>query len=255
MRGWLHKTRLRLRALFQRKELDRDLEEEVAFHLAMREEKIRRDGIAPEEARYAARRQFGNTTNLKKRSREMWTFSAPEEFFHDLRHAARLLRNKPAFTAVAVLTLAVGIGSSSAVFSVVNSVLLKALPYRQEQRLVMVWETKLNEGRDHNVVSPANFIYWKEHNTVFEQMAAFFDDTSTLTGEGDPEEIPSQEISTNLFSLLGISPILGRDFSNEEGQRGHNHEVLLSMDCGSAALARSVVLSANSFVSMARVIS
>jgi putative ABC transport system permease protein len=228
MQGWLHKTLLRLKAIFRRKTLDRDLEEELAFHLAMREEEIRRGGIAPEESRYAARRQFGNTTNLKERSREMWTFSAPEEFFHDLRHAARLLRNKPAFTAVAVLTLAVGIGASSAVFSVVNSVLLKALPYRQEQRLVMVWETKLNEGRDHNVVSPANFIYWKEHNTVFEQLAAFFDDTSTLTGEGDPEEIPSQEISTNLFSLLGISPILGRDFSNEEGQRGDNHEVLLS---------------------------
>jgi putative ABC transport system permease protein len=228
MQGWLHKTLLRLKAIFRRRTLDRDLDDEVAFHLSMREEENRRAGIAPDEARYAARRQFGNTSSLKERTRQMWTFSSSEEFFHDLRHAARLLRNKPAFTAVAVLTLAVGIGSSSAVFSVVNSVLLKALPYRQEQRLVMVWETKPNEGRDHNVVSPANFMYWKEHNTVFEQLAAFFDDTSTLTGEGDPEEIPSQGISTNFFSLLGISPILGRDFSNEEGQRGQNHEVLLS---------------------------
>src|ERR1700730_12712797 len=218
MNGWLHKTRLRIKAIWNRPQLDRDLNDELAFHLAMREEENRRAGIAPEEARYAARRQFGNTSSLKERTRQMWTFNSSEEFFHDLRHAARLLRNKPAFTAVAVLTLAVGIGSSTAVFSVVNTVLLKALPYHQEQRLVMVWETKPNEGRDHNVVSPANFIYWKEHNTVFEQLAAFFDDTSTLTGEGDPEEIPSQGISTNFFSLLGISPILGRDFSNEEGQ-------------------------------------
>ncbi|HEY2548739.1 MAG TPA: ABC transporter permease, partial [Candidatus Acidoferrum sp.] len=158
----------------------------------------------------------------------MWTFNAMETLYRDLRHSMRLLRNKPAFTAVAVLTVAVGIGASSAVFSVVNSVLLKPLPYPHEQRLVMIWETKAREGRDHNVVAPANFLYWQEHNAAFEQLAAFFDDTSTLTGEGEPEEIPSQGISTNLFSLLGISPILGRDFSSEEGRQGRNHEVLLS---------------------------
>ncbi|MGB6886456.1 MAG: ABC transporter permease [Candidatus Acidiferrum sp.] len=225
---WRSKTWLRIKRLWKRSQLDRDLDDEVQFHLAMREEKNRRAGIDPEEAHYSAHRQFGNATNFKERSHDMWTFKTFEEFLQDLRHATRLLRNKPAFTAVAVLTLAVGIGSSSAVFSVVNSALLKALPYRQEQSVVMVWETKLREGRDHNVVSPANFIYWKEHSSAFEQMAAFFDDTSTLTGDGDPEEIPSQGISTNLFSLLGISPILGRDFSSDEGQPGHNHEVLLS---------------------------
>jgi len=228
MCGWLNELRLRIRSFWKRRQLDADLEDELAFHLDKREQANRATGMDAEEARYAAQRQFGNTMGLKERSREMWTFHALEELFQDLRHATRLLRNKPVFTAVAVLTLAVGIGSSSAVFSVVNSVLLRGLPYRQEQSLVMVWETKLNEGRDHNVASPANFIYWKEHNTTFEQMAAFFDDTSTLTGEGEPEEIPSQGISTNLFSLLGISPILGRDFSSEEGQRGHNHVVLLS---------------------------
>ncbi|MGH9740726.1 MAG: ABC transporter permease, partial [Candidatus Acidiferrum sp.] len=158
----------------------------------------------------------------------MWTFNFLETLYQDVRQAVRVLCNQPAFAAVAVFTLAVGIGSSSAVFSVVNSVLLKSLPYRQEQRLVMIWETKVHEGRDHNVVSPANFLYWQGHNTAFEQMAAFFDYTLTLTGEGEPDEIPSQGITTNLFSLLGVSPILGRDFSSDEGQRGHNNVVLLS---------------------------
>jgi len=225
---WQNKTWQRVKRLWKRSQLDRDLEEEVAFHLDMREEKNRHMGIDVEEARYAARRQFGNATNFKERSHDMWTFKTFEEFLQDLRHSARLLRYKPTFTAVAILTLAVGIGSSTAVFSIVNSALLRALPYRQEQRVVMIWETKPREGRDHNVVSPANFIYWKEHSTAFEQMAAFFDDTSTLTEGGDPEEIPSQGISTNFFSLLGISPILGRDFSSDEGKPGHNHEVLLS---------------------------
>lgn len=225
---WLNRTWLRLKAASKRRQLDRDLDDEVAFHLAMREEKNRVAGIDAEEARYSARRQFGNVNHAKERSREMWTFVWLETLWQDSRHALRVLRTKPAFTAVAVLTLAVGIGANSAVFSVVYAVLLKALPYRQEQRLVMIWETKANEGRDHNVISPANFLYWQENSQAFEQMAAFFDDTSTLTGEGEPEQIPSQGISTNLFSLLGVSPILGRDFSTDEGRRGHNHEVLLS---------------------------
>ena len=144
-----------------------------------------------------------------------------------MRFAYATLAKNPGFTAIAVLTLAIGIGANSAVFSVVNSVLLESLPYRAENRLVMVWEHNFRRGTDHNVVGPANFLYWKEHNNVFDQMAAFFDDTSTLTGEGEPEQIPSQGISTNLFSVLGISPILGRDFTSDEGAHGQNHVVLL----------------------------
>ena len=223
-----NRTWLRLKGLFKRRQLDRDLEDELAFHVARREQKNREAGMDDKEARYVARRQFGNMARAKERTREMWTFRMLEALWQDLRYTGRVLRTKPAFTAVAVLTLAVGIGANSAVFSVVYSVLLKTLPYSQEQRLVMIWETKANERRDHNVVSPANFLYWQEHRTAFEQIATFFDDTSTLTGEGEPEEIPSQGVSTNLFSLLGISPILGRDFSSDEGRRGHNHEVLLS---------------------------
>src|SRR5256884_127609 len=225
---WANKTWLRLKGLFKRRQLDRDLEDELAFHLAKSEQRNLETGMEANEARYAARRQFGNVSWTKQRSHEMWTFVSLESLAQDLRYALRMLRKSTAFSTVAILTLALGIGANSAVFSVVYSVLLKALPYRQEQRLVLIWETKANEGRDHNVVSPANFLYWQKHSTAFEQMATFFDDTSTLTREGEPEEIPSQGISTNLFSLLGISPMLGRDFSSDEGRRGHNHQVLLS---------------------------
>lgn len=252
---WLNRLRLRLIVLLKRRQLDRDLRDEFAFHLTMREEQNRERGVSADEARYAARREFGSTTGLQERTRDMWTFASLESFWQDARYALRVLRAKPAFTAVGVLTLAVGIGANSAVFSVVYSVLLKALPYRQEQRLVMIWETKANQGRDHNVVSPANFLYWRDHSICFEQMATFFDDTSTLTGEGDPEEIPSQGVSTNLFSLLGISPILGRDFSSDEGRRGQNHVVLLSYGLwqrrfGSdpAAVGKTIRLDGESFL-------
>jgi len=227
LRAFFNELRLRIESLLNRKQLDRDLEDELVHHLDMRAQKNREAGMNAEEARYAATRNLGNVTRLKEISREMWTLAWLETFWQDVRYAARVLGSKPAFTAVIVVTLATGIGANSAVFSVVNSVLLESLPYRQENQLAMVWETNARTGNDHNVVSPANFLYWQDHNTVFEQMAAFYDDTSTLTGDGEPEQIPSRGISTNLFPLLGIAPILGRDFSPDEGLRGHNHVVLL----------------------------
>src|SRR5580704_17044247 len=117
---WLQQTWLRLKTLWKRPELDRDLGEEVAFHLAMREEKNRLAGVDPEEARYAARRQFGNTSALKENSREVWTFAALESFCQDLRFGARTLRKNCGFSAVAFVTLALGIAANVTVFSFVD---------------------------------------------------------------------------------------------------------------------------------------
>src|SRR5215469_9324167 len=144
--GWLHATWLRLRALLNRKRLERDLEDEIAFHLAMREEKYRREGIAGPAGRAAAHRRFGNSTLYKETTRDMWTFRRLETLgrfetlLQDFRYGARVLVKSPGFTAVAIITLALGIGANSAVFSVVNGVLLNAVPFKDPGRLVTITE-------------------------------------------------------------------------------------------------------------------
>ncbi len=224
---FLHNLAKGIRGLFRKDKSESEIDEEVRGYLEASAAAKVKSGMSRTDAMRAARLEMGSVEGVKESVRSAgWEFFV-ETTWADVRFAARTLAKNPGFTAIAVLTLAIGIGANSAVFSVVNSVLLESMPYRAENRLVMVWEHNFRRGTDHNVVGPANFLYWKEHNNVFDQMAAFFDDTSTLTGEGEPEQIPSQGISTNLFSVLGISPILGRDFTSDEGAHGQNHVVLL----------------------------
>jgi putative ABC transport system permease protein len=149
-----------------------------------------------------------------------------ESFRQDVRYGLRVLLKSPGFTAVAVLALALGIGANTAIFSVVNAVLLRDLPYQNPSRLVMVWEK--NSRKDMNVVSPANFFDWQEQNTVFEQMALFIDFRFNLTGLDQPEELPGQIATVNLFEVVGASPLMGRTFLPEDGQQGHENVVILS---------------------------
>ncbi|MBO0862088.1 MAG: ABC transporter permease [Chloracidobacterium sp.] len=151
-----------------------------------------------------------------------------ETFWQDLRHGARSLFKQPAFMIVAALTLALGIGANTAIFSVIHAVLLQSLPYRDADRVVMVWENNRQRGNAQNVINMGNFFDWKEQNRVFEDMAAFFDTTTNLTSGGDPEEIPSQNATINLFNILGVNPILGRTFTPDEGKPGQPRVVILS---------------------------
>jgi putative ABC transport system permease protein len=146
----------------------------------------------------------------------------------DLRYGIRMLVKAPGFTIVAVLTLALGIGATTAIFSVIDATLLAQLPYRQSDRLVMVWESNPTRGLDRNVVSPGNFLHWQEENTVFDDLAGFYDLRLNLTGSGEPEQIPVQAVTPNLFSLLGVNANIGRTFISEEGQPGKDNAVLLS---------------------------
>ncbi len=151
-----------------------------------------------------------------------------ESFIQDLRYSIRTLLKKPLFAIVAIITLALGIGANTAIFSVVNAVLLRSLPYKEANRLVMVWEHNRTRGRTTNVINPANFLDWQEQNSVFEGMSALYDGRFNLTGTGDPEEITGQVVSTNFFSLLGAQPLLGRGFIESEGVRGQDNVAILS---------------------------
>src|SRR5262249_13066863 len=125
--------------------------------------------------------------------------------------------------------LALGIGANTAIFSVVNAVLLSSLPYRAADRLAIVWEKHLTGTREaQNVINLGDFFDWKEQNTVFEDMAAYFDTSTSLTGDGDPEQIPAQYATTNLFSVLGVEPILGRSFNDDDGKSGRERVVIIS---------------------------
>jgi putative ABC transport system permease protein len=151
-----------------------------------------------------------------------------ETFIQDLRYGVRMLSKNPGVTIVAVMALALGIGANTAIFSVVNAVMLQPLPYKNADGLVMVWEHNRPRSRKQNVVSPANFLEWKDQNGVFEDMAGFYDTRVNLTEMDDPEEIPGQNVTANMFSLLGAYPMLGRAFEAEDGQPGHNDLAILS---------------------------
>src|SRR4051812_279339 len=142
-----------------------------------------------------------------------------------LRSAIRILLKHPAVTALAVITLALGIGVNTAIFSVVNAVILRPLPYRDPERLMSLWENVPERGRWR--VSPANFFDWKKQNTTFEDMAAFGSSTLTLTGGGEPEQLLGTRASNGYFSVVGVAPILGRAFLTEEYEAGNNHVVIL----------------------------
>ena len=146
----------------------------------------------------------------------------------DIRYGVRMLWKNKAFTAIAVVALALGIGANSAIFSVVNTVLLRPLPYRDPDRLVTVWEDNSKVGYPHDTPAPANYVDWRDQNQVFEGMAATADTSLNLTGAGEPERFDGKRVSANFFSLLGVDPQLGRGFLPEEDVAGANHVVVLS---------------------------
>jgi hypothetical protein len=174
----------------------------------------------------SARRSFGNPALVKEDLRDQWTFRVVETFWKDLRYATRMLRRSPGFTAVAVLTLTLGIGANTAIFSVVEGVVLAPLPYRQPDRLVIVWET--NPRFPRVWVSYPNFLDWQRTARSFQQMAAFREQGLDLTGPGTPEHLNAKAISSGFFSTLGAELDLGREFSSEEDRHGGTPVVIIS---------------------------
>ena len=194
-----------------------DIDDEIAFHLAMRQAEHERDGLAPEIARRTAARQFGNVTALKEQTRDMWTFPSFESFVQDLRYALRTLRRAPAFALVAVLVLAIGIGATTGMFSLVDTMLVRGLPYPQADRLVvLIGNVQRAAGVERRGNSYPDHVDWRARATSFDEMAAYTTLNTTLQGVDEPEPIPSEAVSPPYFKLLGVSPTQGRVFRPEE---------------------------------------
>jgi len=218
----------RLIFFFRRGQFHRDLEEEMDQHVAMKAQGHLdlQEGISPGEARNAAQREFGNTLLLREKSRDMWGFRWLEILLQDLRLGARTLRKNPGFTIVAVLTLALGIGANTAIFSVVYGVLLQPLPYRNSSRLVVLNETTPKVGTVS--VSYPDFLDWRAQSHAFSQMAAMYSLGFNLAGVSQPENITGDAVSPNFLSVLGVRPLLGRDFEASEENPGTAPVLLLS---------------------------
>jgi predicted permease len=225
--SWFRKTVEKIRGMFGGRRGDGEFDAEMQEHLSLLVERYIRQGMTPEKAGLAARRQFGNTTLLREDRRAMHTIPAIEACWTDLAYAVRMLRQNPGFAAAAVLTLALGIGANTAIFSVCNAVLLKPLPYSEPDRIVMLWEQP-RVGTPHTV-SPANFVDWREQTRSFSEVAALRSTSSMiLVGQGEPARLKAAAVSSNFFSLLGIQIRFGRNFLAEEDQPNRNQVVILS---------------------------
>ncbi|HXJ05624.1 MAG TPA: ABC transporter permease [Candidatus Acidoferrum sp.] len=218
----------RLRALFRREAVEAEMDEELRSHFENQVEKLIASGHSREEAVRRARLDFGGHEQLKEECRDARGVSVIETLFQDVRYALRVLRNSPGFAAVAILTLALGIGANTAIFSVIDSALLRPLPYTDPAGLVMVWENNSQHPNPHNTVSPPDFLDWQSRNSIFAEMAAIIDQHANLTGNGLPQEVVLQDVSANFFSVLGVNPGLGPGFTAENGQKGHDDVVILS---------------------------
>ena len=240
MPDWKEEVRRRLSRLNLEPAREAEIVEELAQHLDDVFERSLKAGLTEAEANQAALKELADTELMQREMRRSQkpAIESPvagggrsnvlADFWNDLRYAIRLQRKNPGFTIVAVIALALGIGANTAIFSVVNTVLLRPLPYKDPERLVMVWEEATKAGYPQDTPAAANFVDWRDQNSSFEGMAAITDDSFNLTGSGDPERLEGQRVSTSLFPLLGVEPQIGRVFTSAEDQPGNERVVLLS---------------------------
>ncbi|PYU55728.1 MAG: hypothetical protein DMG55_26825 [Acidobacteria bacterium] len=212
--------------MFGRKRPASDFHAEIEAHLQLEIERLQEEGLNEEEARAAARCAFGNVTQAQERFYESGLWLWWDRLRQDVRFGLRMLAKSPGFTTVAVLTLALAIGANTAIFSVVDAVLLRPLPFRDPARLV--WATEHFAFGPSTVVS-ADFPAWKDRNNAFEEIAAFGGTSgANLTGTGQPARVTVTNVTTGLFSMLGVQPVAGRAFLAEEGKQGREHVAVLS---------------------------
>jgi predicted permease len=217
---WIITLWLRILALFQREQFDADLKEEMRLHLELREREHLERGLSPREAHYAAQRRFGNDLVLRERSRDMWRWNWLEAFLQDVRYGLRQLRRNPGFTIVSVLTLALGIGANTAIFSIVDAVLLRPLPFRNADRLVFITQRSPKDRIGAAYDTYREFEEWNRNARRFEKLAATTwaprDAGAILSWRGERQEILVVPATVNFFSTLGVGAAQGRTFETSD---------------------------------------
>ena len=216
----------RLIATFRKRKLEDEIAEEMRFHVEARTQWNIEAGQSADEARAAALRQFGNAARQQEDARDADLIGWMETVGNDLRYAARLLHKNLSFSGFAILALALGIGATTLMFSVVKSLLLEPLPYKDANRLYMVWNKIPHEERIS--FSAREFLAYNGQSRVFDKLAAFTGNGFVISGKGDPQLVVGQLVTPSFFDLLGVAPELGRGFLESEGEPGHDHEVVLS---------------------------
>ncbi len=216
----------RFASVFGGRRLDREIDAEQQFHIASRTDELIQDGIAPEEATRQARLQFGSRVRARAESRDAKLFSWLESAGQDIYYGLRTLAKSPSFAVVAILTLALGIGANTAIFSVVSGVLLNPLPYPDANHLVSLFE-EIPNFKNASISYP-NFLDWQRMNRTFSALAAYRSTAFNLSGEGEPEHLQGEMVSLGFFEILGINPVRGRTFTKEEDRLGANPTAMIS---------------------------
>jgi predicted permease len=212
---WIYKLPLRLRSLFRKSRVEKELTEELRFHLGkLIEEKVGK-GMTPEEARYAALRELGGVEQIKEECRDMRRVNYIEDFFQDVRYGLRMLAKNPGFTAVAVLTLALGIGANTAIFTFVDAALLKPLPYPDPNQIAFIAERPPHTA-DLVQVHPLNFLEWQARARSFEALALIQSIPVNMVGPDGAEQLSGLWATAGLFRVFGVAPSLGRGFTEDE---------------------------------------
>jgi len=222
-----------LKQLFARRRLYRELSEEIQSHLDEKVEELVADGMPREEAMQSARREFGNVGLIEENSREVWTWPSVEEFFFDVRYGLRGMRRNPVFTTVALLTVAIGIAANAAVFTVVNSVLLKPLNYPKAEELVSLHQIApgaegLADFESGLLLSPSMYFTYAEHNQTFQSLGVWIPGTANVTGLAEPEQVRTVAVSDGVLQTLGVPPAVGRWFSQVDQVPNAPGSVMLS---------------------------
>src|SRR5690349_21482089 len=213
---------------WRRKQREQDLDRELRSDLELEAAEQEERGISPEEARYAARRALGNATLIREDVREISSWRWAERLAQDIRYTTRLLRKNPGFAAVAILTLAIGIGANTAIFSIMDAVLLRPLPYPDANRLIRIWQSEPRMSEGHLGAAPPEFAAYRDRTRAFSGIAGYQPGSFDFVSEGEAEHIPGYNTTASLFPTLGVQPLLGRTFTAQEELPGAAKVVVLS---------------------------